>query len=628
MSTPASLAAAKPPNNQTDNPRQTMRIQQLAAANLVPLRQVEFVDLSSPVIIAGANGSGKTRLKEAISDTFRSPTSPRVSITIQATRKQESTTWGQNVLEVVQGTAHTALQQYMNTRTRGGTYVGTVIQIDSDRSVQPVKFTPITYSTPDPDDEEISYTYYLSPFTSRWPQLVNKIHQKAANRDKKIASYVRSHPQSPGQAGLDANPDPFIIYQDTFASLLPGKKLEPIDPIQPREFHYRIGKEGPFSFNTLSSGEQEVIKVTFDLVSKRISHSVILLDEPELHLHPTLTFRLIETLKDLGGGTNQLLLFTHSADLISTYYSTGNVYFIDPQTDHPNQARRLSELHTGHTETARLVGAHLGLFAVGKKLVFIEGADASADRLVYHKVAQQCFPEAQFLPVGSVRNINALNNAAEELEKAIFGVDLFMIRDRDGLTDEQVKKFEVNSRFRVLQRRHVENYLLDADVLAEVAQYLYLPEEKADKSAIENALADAAKSCLSRAIVADLKEHTQLSGVIDVPSLNLRDDLDDEQLKRLWIDQIVNAATTLSARFARNEVEQYTAKKSSVLTRALKTGKWQTEFPVKTVRANFANGFWKEDVGRVRQVYIELALKTKPSVLEDIAKIMTHFKSL
>jgi predicted ATPase len=71
------------------------------------------------------------------------------------------------------------------------------------------------------------------------------------------------------------------------------------------------------------------VKVAFDLIWKQIRHSVILVDEPELHLHPTLAFRLTETLKLLGEGTNQLILFTHSSDLISTYYATGNVYFID-----------------------------------------------------------------------------------------------------------------------------------------------------------------------------------------------------------------------------------------------------------------------------------------------------------
>ena len=129
-----------------------MRIRRLATTSFPPIEKLEIADLSSPVIIAGANGSGKTRLKEAISNTFRSPSSPQVSLTLGFTREPEVAAWGGDTLDVVQETACSPLQNYMNSRTRGGTYVGTVIQIDSDRFVQPVKFQQITLAMPDPYD--------------------------------------------------------------------------------------------------------------------------------------------------------------------------------------------------------------------------------------------------------------------------------------------------------------------------------------------------------------------------------------------------------------------------------------------------------------------------------------------
>jgi hypothetical protein len=299
-----------------------------------------------------------------------------------------------------------------------------VVQIDSDRAVQPVRFESFTLATEDPDDQDVNYSWYLNPFIGRWQELVNKIYKKAANRDQKIAKFVKDDPTKLGSDALTAHPDPFLPYQEVFARLLPGKTLESIDPKTPREFHYRIADSKPMPFTTLSSGEQEVVKVAFDLVWKRIIHSVILVDEPELHLHPTLTFRLIETLKGFGGGTNQLILFTHSADLISTYYSTGNVFFIDSSSDDPNQAHQLSALATAHSAVARAAGANLGLFAVGKRLVFVEGREASVDRLVYHKVAQSAFPDSYVMPIGSVENIVALRSVVDELTNAIFGIDL------------------------------------------------------------------------------------------------------------------------------------------------------------------------------------------------------------
>lgn len=386
-----------------------MRIDRVSLQNFPPIKEFDVQTSSSVVIIAGANGSGKTRLKEAIVNSFRNPKRPLASLLLTATREEEEIAWKGKFIEVKAGQDSPVLREYLSTRNRAQTYVGTAVQIDSDRAVQPVKFETFTLATEDPDDQDVNYSWYLTPFIGRWQQLVNKIYKKAASRDQKIAKFVKSNPTRPGQDALAAYPDPFSAYQDVFAQLLPGKTLEPIDPKAPRDFHYRVSDSPPMAFSTLSSGEQEVVKVAFDLVWKRITHSVILVDEPELHLHPTLTFRLIETLKGFGGGTNQLVLFTHSADLLSTYYSTGNVFFIDSSTAEPNQAHQLSALVTAHSSVAKAAAANLGLFAVGKRLVFVEGQEASVDRLVYHKVAQFSFPESYVMPIGSVENILAIS---------------------------------------------------------------------------------------------------------------------------------------------------------------------------------------------------------------------------
>ena len=605
-----------------------MRIRRISVVDWVPIRSFEMTNLSSLVVVAGANGCGKTRLKEAIASTCRSPSSPQLSLTLEATRDQESAAWNGSTLEVRQGTACDALHRYMDSRSRGGTYVGTVIQIDSDRTVQPVKFQPITLATADPYDADINLTYYLSSFATRWPELVNKIYQKAATRDLKIARFARSNPTSLCQTGLDENPDPFIPYQQVFSRLLPSKTLEAIDPKRPSEFMYRTGDAGPFPFQTLSSGEQEVVKVAFDLIWKDIRHSVILIDEPELHLHPTLAFRLIETLKGLGGGTNQLILFTHSADLISTYYATGNVYFVDLDDQTGNQAKRLSDLGEGHSETARSVGANLGLFAVGKRLVFIEGADASVDRLTYHKVAQECFPEAYLLPTGSVKNINSLRDASAELERTIFGVNLFMVRDRDGLSDEQVTRLERNPRLRVLPRRHIENYFFDAEVLGKVGERFCQSAEKSRPEAIEEALLQSAGSCLHSAIVAAIKQNVVLNGAMDAPKAARANELSLEELTSILVRELKAASETVAGRFSSDEVERLVSEARADLSAALESERWKTIFPGKPVLARFVGDYWQEDVARVRQAYVEEALSSKPEALQDIRVILEHFRSL
>lgn len=357
-------------------------------------------------------------------------------------------------------------------------------------------------------------------------------------------------------------------------------------------------------------------------------HSVIFIDEPELHLHPTLTFRLLETLKSLGEGTNQLILFTHSADLISTYFSVGNVFFIDLSESAGNQARQLSDLTKAHVATARAVGANLGLFAVGKHLVFIEGQQSSTDRAVYHRVAQRAFPDAYLLPLGSVDNLMALRTVVAELDHAVFGIGLSMLRDRDGLPDATVADLQSNPRFRCLPRRHIENYLLDEDVLSEVASQFYLDPQKRDKTRIVEALNKAATDSLMVALLSGTREWIRMNGILSQPTVKNVQALTLEQFIKEVSTSVHQAREVLNSSFEDASISAFAEAEHARLAASLRDNSWRVLFPGKLVFALFCGHFWSHDAGRVREAYADIAFSSKPSVFEDVTNIFTHFRGL
>src|SRR6266487_2121194 len=92
----------------------TMRIDSLRLDNYPPLRHFEISTSSNVVIIAGANGSGKTRLKQALIETFTNPGGPRANMTLGATRPEEEKAWGGKILSVTAGQRSAQLQTYMS----------------------------------------------------------------------------------------------------------------------------------------------------------------------------------------------------------------------------------------------------------------------------------------------------------------------------------------------------------------------------------------------------------------------------------------------------------------------------------------------------------------------------------
>jgi ABC-type cobalamin/Fe3+-siderophores transport system ATPase subunit len=604
-----------------------MKIISLEVIDYHPIKHLKFDNLGSTVIIAGANGSGKTRLKQAIVSTLQG--SPVMDLTLGATRKDEEDPkyFAGKTITVKRGVQNPVLNNYINSRKyASGGFVGSLVQIDSSRSVQSLKYTPVNWLGGDPDDQGTSSNFYFSPFADRWTTFMNYIHQKSAARDKKLADELKKNPKN-GEQIIKEHPDPLEKYKEIFTSLLPGKILQDIDPAKPREFQFKESTGEVLPFSSLSSGEQEVVKVLFDVVRKEIKHSVVIVDEPELHLHPTLTFKLIETLKTIGDHTNQFIFLTHSADLISTYYSTGDVYFIDAIQTGANQAHRLSELSHSHSQIVQLIGQNLGLFAVGKKLIFVEGENSSIDRLTYHMIAQKVTPEAKIIPVGSVTNIITLNTIEEQIRNTIFGINIFMIRDRDGLDSKQITELEKGGRIKCLKKRHIENYFLDHEVLFKVSEILYLTSTNPSLTSayIESEIKKIAISSINFNLLKNTKEYLALNHFFKIPNVKSIDTKTIEVIKDEIAAGVKSSLGLLSTGLNEITFKAWVDSEQTRLEKLLTTDEWKNEFQGKIIFSKLCSDILKEDPLRVRQAYVDIALKEKPEVFDDITTIYKSF---
>lgn len=600
-----------------------MRIKSFKITDFKPIKNIEINNLADIVIIAGANGAGKTRLKQAIVQTLQG--SSIMDMTIEATRKEEEEAkyFNGSSVEVKRGQQNQILINYINSRKYGaGKYVGSLVQIDSNRSIQSISYSQVNWLAGDPDDVIGPGNFYLSAFSGRWQNFVNYIHQKSASRDKKLADQLKKDPTN-GEQIITNNPDPFEKYKLIFSDLLPGKELLDIDPAQPREFQFKDESGQALPFKALSSGEQEVVKVLFDVARKDIKHSVIIVDEPELHLHPTLTFKLIESLKSIGEHTNQFIFLTHSADLISTYYSTGNVYFIDSSQSGHNQAHRLSDLNHSHHELVQLIGENLGLFAVGKKIVFVEGESSSIDRLTYHKIALSVNPELKISPVGSVMNIGALKTVEEQLRNSVFGVDMYMLRDRDGLRQEQIEELEQGKKLFCLKRRHIENYFLNEEILHKVANHLYLNKNQNNISIeyIRSEMKRIAEESIGFNLYKNFKEFIASNYSIKVPKINSIDKKSLVEVKTLISDGMENNLTSLSNDLAKDKTIEWLENEHSRLLQLLDNDEWKIEFQGKIIFSKLCGEVLKGNPLSIRECYVDIAISESDEGIKEIGEM-------
>lgn len=604
-----------------------MKITSLEIKDFPPIKNLKIENLGDIVIIAGANGSGKSRLKQAIVNTLQG--GDQMSLSLLATREKEKKDFGGNTLNSIQGTRNPTLDEYMKKRRFGrGQYVGSLVQIDSQRNIQTTQYKQVSWQVSDPDEAETPSNYYYQNFTNRWQDFMNYIHQKVAAYQNQLATEVINGSEISAKDIKEKLPHPLVKYKDIFSTLLPGKELLDINPASPCEFQYRDSSGSTLPFNSLSSGEQEVVKVLFDIARKDIKDSVIIVDEPELHLHPTLTFKLIETLKSVGDHSNQFIFLTHSADLISTYYSTGNVYFIDSEQGGANQAHRLSDLNHSHKEIVDLIGENLGLFAVGKKLVFVEGEDSSIDRLVYHALAQKYLPEAKVIPVGSVENLITLNAFEQQIRNSIFGIDLYMIRDKDGLSQSQIDSLEQEGKIRCIKKRHIENYFLDAEILFKVAERLYITTTKPEitQQYIEEQLKNIASEQVKLNLLQNTKEYISTNYSFNIPTVKSIETKTDDDVVSEFSLETVNILNTLTSSLSEVNLKNWMNSEKDRLEKSLENDTWKNEFRGKSIFSKLCSDVFDEDKIKIRQAYIDISLAEKPEVFAEVKTILESFK--
>ena len=230
------------------------------------------------------------------------------------------------------------------------------------------------------------------------------------------------------------------------------------------------------------------------------------------------------------------------------------------------------------------------------------------------------------LPIGSVENIIALRTVVDELTKAIFGIDLFLVRDRDGLSEKNIDALEKNERFRCLPRRHVENYLLDSEVLSEVAKAFYLPQEQRETSRILDCLYSIASSIIMPSVLWNVREHIQTLGKVPQPSVPNLDKISRDELAENISDQITSGLQEVSKELESSKIHKLVIKEHEKLEAALSRGDWVNILPGKLIFNRFCGEFFHQRPERVREAYADIAMRNKPEVFTDIVNILQGFQ--
>ncbi|TXE88582.1 AAA family ATPase [Campylobacter volucris] len=220
------------------------------------------------------------------------------------------------------------------------------------------------------------------------------------------------------------------------------------------EFLCVMNNQHEYEARMMSDGERAVLYLIMYVLC--IEKKIILIDEPELHLHPSLTNKLWSVLER----HRQDCLFiyiTHDLNFAANHIEADK-FWIKFYNGQKWEIEKIEENDIPQELFLKLLGAR-------RNILFVEGKSESLDTKIYSIL----YPQYQIIPCDGCENVLSYTKTFNE-QNALHGFNAYGIIDRDFRTQEEIDSANKN-KVKVLEVAEVENlFLLECVILAILEQ--------------------------------------------------------------------------------------------------------------------------------------------------------------
>lgn len=262
------------------------------------------------------------------------------------------------------------------------------------------------------------------------------------------------------------------------------------------------GSKIPFDFCSSGSGMMQVLQILTSIYRYCPSNSsVVLLDEPDAHLHANMQIALFNSLRAIQKELDiQILISTHSTAIISAAIPSeiipvSNLPHIEPLT----QAEEVDDIIT-----ERIDSYELSKMKVNGVLVFFEDQNIDYFLKCDQILGTHCLtgPRTVATLTGRTKD-DKLPFTIRPVLKELLNRDvaIFVIRDRDGLTSDIVDMVIANAdeagiSYHFLHNYEIESYLLNADLIRRTLESLNPDKELPAVITIEEKICEYLKNTI------------------------------------------------------------------------------------------------------------------------------------
>lgn len=246
-------------------------------------------------------------------------------------------------------------------------------------------------------------------------------------------------------------------------------------------------------------GIRQLIMMACVLISRDKDH-LILIENPENHLHPGAQRILMEFIKN-NIQENQIMITSHSTIFLNQ--KSNSIFTITNTPEDGTKSTKIIDLEDFSFAMNQL-GSRNSDILMADFVFFVEG---KTDEMIFKEWAKKLDIDLDsknifFIPINGCRNFNYYANS-DILEKVTLNspVPHLFIIDSDEKSDKTISQIKKSiKKLHILERREIENYLLDPEAIRQVL----LLKTKSNLK-VQNSLAEVNKAEINKKIINNLE---------------------------------------------------------------------------------------------------------------------------
>lgn len=342
----------------------------------------------------------------------------------------------------------------------------------------------------------------------------------------------------------------------------------------------------------LSAGEKEILYGYLRIRNSAPKFSIILLDEPELHLNPRLIRGLPQFYKkNLGEAlNNQIWLVSHSDALLREVVGRDgyNVFHMLPSgktNKGESQLKPLSVTADLDLAIVDLVGDLAAYRPNGKVIIFEGGGDSDFDQRITSTLFPEILEQANLVSGNNKMRVRALHETLDAAsKKGQLPFKFFAITDKDS-ESMQTKSMNIFS----WDVYHIENYFLEPKFIAMVLSALQISTHLSEEN-IKNELRQCAQDSMPQLIRHELAEYANRALV---ESINTSTDPKSQNLSKALFEAVTRSVNKIQTAYegilSKEKLEILESNAKTRYTESIADGTWVSKFRGRDILKNFAS---------------------------------------